>query len=710
MHKNPWLACLLVLCLGIPLSSCSKEEPLPKENFPRFAQHFSTTLQRASSCEELEQHTRDATFLRIQADYSARLEYAMEQLHSADSRTCQYSYADMPVAMEDAAPPQAASAEKAASVSETNNQIAQVHEADVVKADTQHMFVAKGNQLRIFKAWPPDSATELPAVPIEGQAKRLLKVGKRLLVVSFVADDSSYGYDKPTVPGAYWEGNVLDPYAPYSSKTILTLLDLSPLDLSPPASPTEIRKINLKARFETARSIDNHAFLVLSQEEPFGLNSFWWPDICDDKKLVSEKKLRADYIRALNKIYQEIQALPPRQLGLHIEDSVFGSSQACNNVFLNPMPDGAQQTSVLRVDLHNPHAPLESATLLSRTGEVFVSEENVYMAVPHWHAPNNPWFENWDEQTYVSLVHKFSISKDNPSPAYVASGIVKGNVLNSFSMDEDKGFLRIATTTPPAWWTNNRRPQENVVSVLRQEGSTLQLHGQLDNIAPSERIYSARFMGDRAYVVTFLQVDPLFTIDLSDPTNPQILGELKVPGFSTYIHPLNANRLLTVGYAATDTGVTQGIQVQLFDVSNPRAPRSIASHTLSRYSSSEAAYNHLGFAYHSKLNLLALPATEWSLHPVYGYAERISFDGVRLLHVNPDVGFTPWGDIPHPEPFSSPYGYYSSPVLRNIFMLDEVEGTGNNFLYSLSNNTLFSTRLPSTLGGIPQPIQKFPLN
>jgi len=690
------LACCTTLWMGALLSSCTQEEALPKENFPKFNPRISAALQRVSSCEELETQARNAAFLRIQAAYSWRLEYALERLREANSDTCQYGHDGEAVAVEMAddapknAPPDAA-AGSAADVSGTNNQIAQVDEADIVKADKQHIYVAKGDHLRIFTSWPPETAKELSSVPFDGQAKRLLKVGDRILVISFAVDESS-------PYASYWyEGNAntLDPYLPYYSKTILTLFDVSD-----PASPKKLRQSNLKARFETARSIDNNAILVLSQPEPFQIRHYWWPSICDDKKLVSEKKLRASYIRALNKVHEELQNVPARQFGLHIEDSHSGPSWVCNNVFVNGMPDGAEQTSVVRMDLFR-EAPLESATILSRTGEVFVSENNVYMAVPHNQAPSTPWFEDWDNHTHVSVVHKFALPRENPSPTYAASGVVKGNVLNSFSMDEYKDFLRIATTTPRSWWMNNSRPQESVLSVFRQEGSTLQLHGQLDNIAPTEQIYSARFVGDRAYIVTFLQIDPLFAIDLSDPARPHILGELKIPGFSTYIHPLNENRLLTIGYDADDWGRTQGLQVQLFDISNPRELQRIAALPLDLYGShghSEAAHNHLGFAYYPPLQLLALPVAE------YSYYGNSGFQGVRLFRVDPSTtepakALQAFGNIPHPDlPHSTPYGYYGygSPVLRNIFMMEKADGSGDNFLYSLSNSALFATQLSST--------------
>ncbi|MCL2012608.1 MAG: beta-propeller domain-containing protein [Cystobacterineae bacterium] len=696
MHKTTLPACCSLLFLGVLLSSC-KEESLPKENFPRFNQRLSAALQLSPSCTELETQARNAAFLRIQERYSSFLENTLGLLSTVESEFCQYkNHYDtlaLPASAESAASRDSTSASQ---VSGTNNQIAEVDEADVIKADTQHIYVAKGNQLIVFKSWPPDELEKLSSAEIEGQAKRLLKVDNKLLVISFV-DENPYEKNTELYGSEPYGGANLDPWPPTFSKTILTLFELNT-----PTSLKQTRKLSFKARFETARSIGDAAILVLSQPEQLWINHYWYPDMCNGTKLASEKKLRADYIRALNEAYEEILRLPTPQFGLHIEDSETGPSTLCNNLFLNPISDGTEQTTVVRLDLSK-NSPPESASLLSRPGEVFVSENNVYMAVSHWHSPNSPWLENWGDQYQISLIHKFAL---NPSPAYVASGIVKGHVLNSFSMDEASPkaheanakadvFLRIATTTSPTWWTNTTNPQENILSVLKQEGSTLELHGQLSGLAYNEQIRSARFAGNRAYIVTFRQVDPLFAIDLSEPSHPRLLGELKIPGFSTYIHPLNDERLLTVGYDADEnTGLIQGIQIQLFDVSKPEALRRIAFETLSRYSSSEAAQTHLGFSYYAPLNLLALPVTEWD--PYY-YATH--FEGIRLFHVNPETGFQLRGSIPHPQHPTLPFDPYSSSVLRNIFM----QGEAGDFLYSLSNNALFATQLNSAT---PQPVSQ----
>lgn len=296
--------------------------------------------------------------------------------------------------------------------------------------------------------------------------------------------------------------------------------------------------------------------------------------------------------------------------------------------------------------------------------------------------------------TNATHVHKFEFATDATFPNYVASGTVAGNVKNQFSLDDKDGFLRIATTeqrmyvdadgkyvqpTFPGSSGPIDRPQTvNHVFVLGVNGGWLDMVGDVGELAPNEQIYSVRFVEGRGYVVTFRRVDPLFVIDLQNPKAPTKLSELKIPGFSEYMHPLDATHILTIGRDATSTGQAQGLQLQIFDVADGKNP--ILNHkftyTGSEYGSSEAEQNHKAFTYFADRKLLAFPYYAYSTSGAYGMRSSL-----ELFNVDTGAGFSKVGSIDHTAlvskaPTGYCGGYYSPQVRRGVFL--------ENFVFSVS--------------------------
>jgi len=289
-------------------------------------------------------------------------------------------------------------------------------------------------------------------------------------------------------------------------------------------------------------------------------------------------------------------------------------------------------------------------------------------------------------------IHKFEFATDATFPNYVASGTVNGSVKNQFSLDDYQGNLRIATTeqrmyidgsgkyvspTFPGSSDSGARPQTvNNVYVLGVNGPWLDTKGKIENLAANERIYSVRFVDGRGYVVTFRQVDPLFVFDLTNPAAPQKLAELKIPGFSEYMHPLDANTILTIGRDATDEGRQQGLQLQIFDVTVGNNPilKHKFTYTGSEYGHSEAEGNHKAFTYFADKKLLAFP------YYAYGNTGGMR-SSLELFSVDAGTGFSKKGSIDHTSLVSknpSGYcgGYYGPEVRRGLFL--------ENFVYSIS--------------------------
>jgi hypothetical protein len=421
-------------------------------------------------------------------------------------------------------------------------------------------------------------------------------------------------------------------------------------------------------------------------EAPFDGGSYWssYPSNLGGSATEAEvaaacDKLLADNDAAIGKV--AVGDVLPR-----VKDSLGVAPPEA--LFQSDMPDGAAFTTVLSLDMANASAPTKGVTVISRPGAVFSSADALYMAVPH---AQNSYYGGWydgQSEPEVSTIHKFSLGASALATNYTGSGIVKGRVLNQFAMDEKDGKLRIATTTghlpdPKA---------ENTLSILEDQAGKLSVIGQIDHIAPAEDIRSVRFDGDRGYMVTFKKTDPLFVFDLSNPYAPKTLGELKIPGFSVYMHLMDATHLLTIGYDAADQGdfaFFTGVILQVFDVTNPAAPTLAHKETIgTRGSSSEALADHLAFNYFAPKNLLAIPMTVCEGGDGNGnYGSQMTFSGLMVYDVTTAAGFSLKGKVAHPNTTttdgSSQYSYdnagcsnwwanATSEVKRSIVMDDYV--------------------------------------
>ena len=288
-------------------------------------------------------------------------------------------------------------------------------------------------------------------------------------------------------------------------------------------------------------------------------------------------------------------------------------------------------TTVASINTQKPKDPVTSKTfLLGSSSTVFCSANYLYLTTGGYSSTG---------------VHKIKL--DNGNIEGIADGSVPGWVLNQFSMDESNNYFRIATTTGHAWGVSTSK---NNVYILDAD---LKIVGRLEDLAPGEQIYSARFMEDRLYLVTFKKVDPLFVIDLKDPTAPKVLGKLKIPGYSNYLHPYDETHIIGLGKEAIDSekgnfAWYQGVKLSLFDVSDVANPREVAKLEIgNRGTDSPALSDHKAFLFSREKNLLVIPILEARIDPsiyggrvqanIYGdyvyqgaYVFQISTEGIQL--------------------------------------------------------------------------------
>jgi inhibitor of cysteine peptidase len=329
-------------------------------------------------------------------------------------------------------------------------------------------------------------------------------------------------------------------------------------------------------------------------------------------------------------------------------------------------------TTIIAINTQNDaQEPTTETILLGASSTLYVSPNNIYLTFPVW-GTDVLGREVSDSQK--TSIHRIHIEGDEIE--YVASGEVPGMVLNQFSMDEHDSYFRVATTTQ-AETTGNH------VYILDMD---LNIVGSLVNLAPGEMIYSARFMGERGYLVTFKQVDPLFVIDLSDPQNPRELGYLKVTGYSGYLHPYDENHLIGIGRETTDAGEFawyQGVKISLFDVSDVSNPQEIDKLEIGdRGSDSPVLWDHKAFLFDKSRNLMVIPILEAKVDvteypegvPAWAYGEPV-WQGAYVFHVSLDGGIEEEGRITHIENIAEPekeYYYYYSPfaVERSLYIED----------------------------------------
>ena len=443
-------------------------------------------------------------------------------------------------------------------------------------------------------------------------------------LVVFGDETPYYLYDDVIRLGGPTEGIVWMPYY-LSPKTFVKVYDISDR-----GNPQLERDISADGGYLSSRMIGDYAYVVIN-EPVYGQDSkVELPAVCSDG------------------VEREIPA---------------------TDIYYSDVADYYYSyTTVVAIDTQvDSKEPTYETILVGASSNLYVSLNNIYLTVPVWGSDVGD-----GEGTSI-----YRIQIDGGEMECVASGEVPGMVLNQFSMDEYNGYFRVATTT---WNEGN----QNNVYVLNM---SLNITGSVENLAPGERIYSARFMGDRCYLVTFKQIDPLFVIDLNDPYAPDVLGYLKVTGYSDYLHPYDETHVIGIGKETTDAGTFawyQGVKISLFDVSDVSNPVEISKIEIGdRGSDSPVLWDHKAFLFDRSRNLLVMPILEAKVDTTryseqelaWAYGEPV-YQGAYVCNVTLDGGIQLKGRITHvenPDDLEQGYYYYYSPVaVERSFYIGDV--------------------------------------
>ena len=520
-------------------------------------------------------------------------------------------------------------AKSASDYSETNVQVQGVDEPDIVKNDGEYIYAVSGSKVVIVDAFPAD----------EMEIVEEIEFGRHFVKDIFVNDDKlivfteSYEY----VDSGLRCGDVVAwgvRCGGYSKQdTTVYIYDIS--DKGDVELDTEI---SLSGNYVDARMIDDYVYLISSKHVYRNYLELPSYEIDGIKTDIAARDIYYFGQNDESFIFNTIAAIDLDDGDFESETYLMGSSRTIyvseDNIYLTYQKRLSQEYIMERYleEILLPELPSsvrndiedvwndEDKTISEKereVGEIFgnylggLDTEEMFEFQNELEDRAFEFFKEIQKEQEKTVIHRIEV--DGLHINHEAMGDVPGRVLNQFSMDEYDDTFRIATTT--GGW--NREANENGLYVLDLD---LDVIGEVEGLAEGEQIYSARFMGKRAYMVTFRQVDPLFAIDLSNPENPEVIGELKVTGYSGYLHPYDENHLLGIGMEANELGRTQGVKISLFDVSDMSNPKEVGKYHIDegRWSSSEAINNHKAVLFDKERNLLVIPVS---------YSKEVSVTG-----------------------------------------------------------------------------------
>jgi hypothetical protein len=543
--------------------------------------------------------------------------------------------------------------------SDTNTQVEGVDEADFVKTDGNFLYVLHGQDLAIMHAWPASEFALGSMTRIEGQPFEMFLADGQAVIYSYVNGDAVF-----TEAGLLGHDDGYGYYY-YPSLTKVTVLSLDG------TQATTVSELYFEGSYLSSRRIGSSVRTVLSGGYYAPVYQTW-PNMTYESQpdnaqgwIDAYEELRWQNTKIINQA--KLSDFIPHRF-VRIAGKLTQLEPSCDSYYVPPPGStGDGLTQIQSFDLSALQNGVLETQVVGSASTVYANAESLYLAGQSWRDPMLD-VRAWDEPTSTSrtLLHKFDIATDPMMPIYRASGAVSGWVLNQFSMDEKDGVLRLATTDQLAsidnWETVNK------LYTVGERMGHLAVLGRLDHLAPGETIQSARFVNDRGYVVTFRQVDPLFVIDLSNPEAPTVMAELKIPGFSEYMHPLDdGTHLLTIGRDGDDSGQVFGTALQIFDVSNPTAPQLTHKYLLGE-GYSEAEHNHKAFTLYN--GTLAIPMVGYDYN--YGFSNT----SLELFDIGATSGIQHKGSINHTQFYQandpSYCYYYGYGVRRGVFIEDHI--------------------------------------
>lgn len=528
--------------------------------------------------------------------------------------------------------------------SSTNVQVQGIDEADIIKTDGKAVYFVRDGDILIASAEKENSKV-LSKINVENYYPQELYLYNSMLIT--IGNKSEPLRDKKS------EDKVGIPEPIYHNQTSIYVYDITN-----PNKPQQIREVSLDGYYNTSRVLDGYLYLIANEHPPYHILS-----IQED---VDVRPFKRD------------SAVSDKSIPVDFEDMYF-------------FPESKEEQFLIltSLDLNDMKKEANIETYLGASNQIYMSHNNLYIAIDQYKENETSTEESkntdkaeisiWRPQDIDTEITQFRIN--DGVLTYNASTVVDGTLLNQFAMDERNNTFRVATTKGNTWDENDASTNN-----LYTFDIDLQPLGSLEGLAEGERIYSVRFMENVAYMVTFKEVDPLFVIDLKDPKKPNVLGELKIPGFSNYLHPLDENHVIGFGQhteLVKEEGMkepmvrTDGIKISIFDVSDPTKPKEKFSEIIGQGGSySELLHNHKVLFKHPTENLFGFPAVLSENKTVrkddITYEEyKVIFEGALLYEISPENGIKLRDTITHQGEFEE-YPEWTSEIRRLISVDDTI--------------------------------------
>ncbi len=570
--------------------------------------------------------------------------------------------------------------------SRTNVQVQGVDEADTVKSDGKYIYQVKKGSVAITEAYPSSELKVAGTILFDDSYFSPVELYIEKDILTVIGQSTATVVKKNGIGTEEMKKRYPD-YEPQSIKAIV-------YDCKEKNNILKLRELELEGNYVSSRKIGSTLYLLADKDirvcilDPDTGAVYFDGDTASAEAMGYDPKAVAEAV--------EISVKP-----LYRDTSVAGEYKAVDYADIYYFPDSMELSylTIASMDLDKPEEKAEVAAYLGSGQEVYVSPDNMYVAFTDYDGYRTMKKGGFlpADAGYSTVVYRFAL--DGGTAAYRNKGVVPGTILNQFSMDEYGGTFRIATTKGVAGRSGERTSANNVYILDEAMG----ISGRLENIAPGEKIYSVRFMGDRGYVVTFRTVDPLFVIDLSQAASPKVLGALKIPGYSDYLHPYDRDHILGFGKDTVEIkgqAYYQGMKIALFDVSDVANPKQKFTVNIGdRGTDSELLRNHKALLFSYDKNLLSFPVSVYEVDMQgkgggneedklqYG---RFSFQGAYVYSINLTEGFSLKGRITHLA--EDDYLKAGDHWYNSDFNVERILYIGDT-LYTLSNNMIKANAL-----------------